>query len=188
MPIPYYRSLTVSNMIRHGGSAIRIQFISTIRHYSTRVNSLQTTPEELVAARKWLTQFNAETIPKDICELSYSRASGPGGQNVNKYADPSNRWAFSLIDIVRVNTKATLRVSLTRLLPLIPPLLHDRIKASRYHAAKSNSLIIQADDSRKQSENAQSCFARLQSLIAEAATTSIPGETSTEQRERIEIL
>ena len=36
-------------------------------------------------ARTWLAGFNANTIPKNICEVTFSRSSGPGGQNVNKY-------------------------------------------------------------------------------------------------------
>lgn len=39
---------------------------------------------ELSAARQWLQKLNPETIPKDIGEVSFSRSSGPGGQNVNK--------------------------------------------------------------------------------------------------------
>lgn len=42
--------------------------------------------EELKAARAWLAKLHAESIPlKSIGELSFSRSSGPGGQNVNKY-------------------------------------------------------------------------------------------------------
>lgn len=42
--------------------------------------------EELHAARKWLAELHAEAIPlQSIGELSFSRSSGPGGQNVNKY-------------------------------------------------------------------------------------------------------
>ena len=40
---------------------------------------------ELDAARKWLSKLDAETIPRTIGEVSFSRSSGPGGQNVNKY-------------------------------------------------------------------------------------------------------
>jgi peptidyl-tRNA hydrolase ICT1 len=44
------------------------------------------TDEELRAARLWLAALDAEAIPlKSIGELSFSRSSGPGGQNVNKY-------------------------------------------------------------------------------------------------------
>jgi peptidyl-tRNA hydrolase ICT1 len=42
--------------------------------------------DELLQARRWLEQLRAETIPRSIGELSFSRSSGPGGQNVNKYA------------------------------------------------------------------------------------------------------
>ena len=42
--------------------------------------------DELQAARSWLAKLHAEAIPlKAIGELSFSRSSGPGGQNVNKY-------------------------------------------------------------------------------------------------------
>jgi peptidyl-tRNA hydrolase ICT1 len=44
------------------------------------------TDEDLRAARSWLAGLDAEAIPlKSIGELSFSRSSGPGGQNVNKY-------------------------------------------------------------------------------------------------------
>ena len=36
-------------------------------------------------ARTWLAKFNADTIPKNIGQFIFSRSSGPGGQNVNKY-------------------------------------------------------------------------------------------------------
>lgn len=41
--------------------------------------------EELQQARAWLAALHADVIPlKTIGELSFSRSSGPGGQNVNK--------------------------------------------------------------------------------------------------------
>lgn len=39
---------------------------------------------QLDAARKWLAELDPETIPRSICDVSFSRSSGPGGQNVNK--------------------------------------------------------------------------------------------------------
>lgn len=42
--------------------------------------------DELQTARAWLDQLHAEAIPlRSIGELTFSRSSGPGGQNVNKY-------------------------------------------------------------------------------------------------------
>lgn len=44
------------------------------------------------AARKWLKDFGRNTIPKNLCEISFSRSSGPGGQNVNKYVDQMSSY------------------------------------------------------------------------------------------------
>ena len=40
--------------------------------------------EEQEAARAWLEQFNRTGIPRRICDVTFSRSSGPGGQKVNK--------------------------------------------------------------------------------------------------------
>jgi peptidyl-tRNA hydrolase ICT1 len=40
--------------------------------------------EDLIAARKWLADLNPDTIPRSLSEITFSRSSGPGGQNVNK--------------------------------------------------------------------------------------------------------
>lgn len=40
--------------------------------------------DELKAARQWLSKLDPDTIPRDLCDVSFSRSSGPGGQNVNK--------------------------------------------------------------------------------------------------------
>ncbi|KAI7327581.1 hypothetical protein KC315_g7034 [Hortaea werneckii] len=126
------------------------------------------TEEELDAARKWLAQLDPDTIPRSICDISFSRSSGPGGQNVNKVA-----------------SKATVRIPTSSILPLLPPLLRPHILASRYHAAKSSELVIQADDSRKQTENVNSAFRRLHELITDAGRQAVPGETSPEQTKRV---
>ncbi|KAL2356181.1 peptidyl-tRNA hydrolase domain-containing protein, partial [Cryomyces antarcticus] len=127
--------------------------------------------EELEAARRWLASFDPETIPKSMCDISFSRSSGPGGQNVNK-----------------VSSKATLRLPLDSLLPMIPSVLHSQIRSSRYCAEKSNSLVIQADDNRKQNDNVHSCFSKLHNLILEVGRDVVPGETSNAQRSRVKNL
>lgn len=41
--------------------------------------------EELSAARNWLAKLDVHTIPRHLCDVSFSRSGGPGGQHVNKY-------------------------------------------------------------------------------------------------------
>lgn len=58
--------------------------IRAIRQYAARRGPVEATEEDLATARKWLANLNAETIPRSIGEVTFSRSSGPGGQNVNK--------------------------------------------------------------------------------------------------------
>ena len=55
-------------------------------HSPSRSTGGSASDDELKVARKWLAELHAEAIPlQSIGELSFSRSSGPGGQNVNKY-------------------------------------------------------------------------------------------------------
>ncbi|EER23220.1 hypothetical protein CPC735_045900 [Coccidioides posadasii C735 delta SOWgp] len=134
--------------------------------HGTRQNA-----EDLQTARSWLSRLSSQTIPRSICEISFSRSSGPGGQNVNK-----------------VNSKVTLRVPLGLLFPLVPSVLHHEIRSSRYLAGRTDSLVIQSDETRKQSQNLELCFEKLRDVLAEAGKAAIPGETSAEQRKRVKEL
>jgi len=40
--------------------------------------------EEQAVGRQWLATFDQSKVPRHSCEVSFSRASGPGGQKVNK--------------------------------------------------------------------------------------------------------
>ncbi|KAK8221847.1 hypothetical protein M8818_000012 [Zalaria obscura] len=137
--------------------------------YATRANTGTGEDEEIAAARRWLADLNPDTIPRNICDVSFSRSSGPGGQNVNK-----------------VNSKATLKLPLSSFLPLVPALFRPYIHRSRYCA--SDSLVIQADDSRKQNDNVQRCFQKLHQLLVEIGKETVPGETTVEQQERVKKL
>ncbi|KAF2150896.1 hypothetical protein K461DRAFT_184686 [Myriangium duriaei CBS 260.36] len=150
-------------------SFARISALPRLR--CARFSSQSTKDEEIQQARTWLAQFDAETIPKNICEFSFSRSSGPGGQNVNK-----------------VNSKATLKVPLSSLRPVIPKLLWSTIATSRYCSDRGQELVIQSDDSRKQQENVQKCLLKLNDLIAQAGRDNVPGETSDAQRSRVKNL
>ncbi|KAJ5760404.1 hypothetical protein N7520_007560 [Penicillium odoratum] len=130
--------------------------------------------QDLELARTWLKTLDSKTIPRQVGELSFSRSSGPGGQNVNNGG--------------RVNTKATLKVPLAALLPLVPRLLHPKLHSSRYASDRSQTLIFQSDETRKQSSNVDSCFDKLHQLLESSAKAVIPGETSPGQKDRVQKL
>lgn len=77
---------------------------------------------------------------------------------------------------------------ISALLQRVPALLHQPLRQSRYLAAKSDDLVIQADDSRKQADNVNACFRKLHELIVQAGKETVPGETSPEQVKRVEQL
>lgn len=64
---------------------VQLQAPPLYRALASRRAGGEASEEDIRAARRWLEKFDPETIPKNICELSFSRSSGPGGQNVNKY-------------------------------------------------------------------------------------------------------
>ena len=94
----------------------------------------------------------------------------------------------ALIHGYRVSSKATLRIDLSSLRPLVPSILWASVTSSSYCASKSNSLVIQSDDSRKQQDNVRSCFVKLNNLLLQAGRNNVPGETSPEQTERVKHL
>lgn len=85
----------------------------------------------------------------------------------------------------RVNSKATLKIPLAALLPLVPSLLHPQLSGSRYATDRSQALVIQSDESRQQSSNVEACFDKLHQLLLSSAKEVIPGVTSQEQSNRV---
>ncbi|RPB25518.1 hypothetical protein L211DRAFT_806038, partial [Terfezia boudieri ATCC MYA-4762] len=125
--------------------------------------------EGLKEARKWLSSFTPDSIPREYCDVSFSRSSGPGGQNVNK-----------------LNTKATLRFNLNKASNHIPSLIMIRIRSDpsigRYRTIH-DELLIQSDTYRKQLDNELECYRKLYQSIVEAA--ALPGETSAEKKDHV---
>ncbi len=93
------------------------------------------------------------TLPAAALRFVFSRASGPGGQNVNK-----------------VNTRATLTVLFADLALVLPPHALARLRrvASCYLAAGPDRLVIHAGDSRSQRANRKACLDRLRRVLLQA--------------------
>ena len=95
-------------------------------------------------------------IPRTELEFTYTRSSGPGGQNVNK-----------------VSTKAVLRWDV-RQSPSLPVAVRDRF-FERYAArlTKDGHLILQSQKYRDQPRNAEDCLERLKTLILDVAAAPV---------------
>lgn len=81
-----------------------------------------------------------------------------------------------------------MKVPLQSLLPLVPRILHPHLRSSRYYADRTQMLVIQSEESRKQAANVESCYEKLHRLLKTTAEDVIPGETSEEQREKVQKL
>ncbi|MDI1485040.1 MAG: hypothetical protein OHK93_000174 [Ramalina farinacea] len=164
-------------MLRRISIKPSLQQVTSQHHFGTSNRLADPRPldaeseEEHRQARQWMNDVDVKEIAKSMCDISFSRSSGPGGQNVNK-----------------VSSKATFRLDVDRFLPQVPKLLHESIKSSRYYANKSNSLVIQADTSRSQGDNVRDCYTKLHQALKDAAKSSIKGESSREQVEKVKRL
>lgn len=90
------------------------------------------------------------TIPDEDLRFSFSRSSGPGGQNVNK-----------------VNSKATLHFAFRRSTSL-PPGVRDRF-AQKFASRLTNEgeVVITSQESRDQPKNVDSCLEKLRQMLLE---------------------
>ncbi|KAK7461806.1 hypothetical protein VKT23_008237 [Stygiomarasmius scandens] len=125
------------------------------------------TPEQHLAARSWAEKFKTRRIPKKLVEFTFSRSSGPGGQNVNK-----------------VNTKATLRCSLE--VEWIPGWGREGLKGCPHYVSSTKSIQISSTQYRSQAQNVEDCLDKLHALILTTSIAPIRNPTSEETKKRVE--
>ena len=112
-------------------------------------------------------------IPLDEIEFTYTRSSGPGGQNVNK-----------------VNSKAVLRWAAMQS-PSMPADVRNRFLA-RYKSKLTNEgeLILTSQDYRDQGRNVADCLEKLRAMLLSVAVApktrrkTKPGKGAIERRLR----
>ena len=110
------------------------------------------------------------SIPESLLTFTFSRSSGPGGQNVNK-----------------LSTKAELRVPLAPL-PIPSDARHRLAALAGQRLTSDGDLLIIADEHRSQSRNKSEALARLRELIVQALVRpkkrrpTRPSKSSVERR------
>ncbi|XP_078510612.1 large ribosomal subunit protein mL62 [Lissotriton helveticus] len=103
-------------------------------------------------------------IPTDRLRISYSRSSGPGGQNVNK-----------------VNTKAEIRFHLASADWISEDVRLKIAEKYKNKINKSGELIITSEVSRYQMRNLADCLQKLRDMVTESST--MPKVVSKEEAE-----
>jgi ribosome-associated protein len=90
------------------------------------------------------------TIPDEDLHFTFSRSSGPGGQNVNK-----------------VNSKATLHFSVRHSTSLPPGVRERFVQKFGSRLTNEGDVVITSQESRDQPKNIDSCLEKLRGMILE---------------------
>ena len=110
-----------------------------------------------------------QNIPDQALSFQFVRATGPGGQHVNK-----------------TSSAVQLRVDLAR--TGLPPVVRERLlRLAGRRANRAGEIVITADRFRSQPQNRRDALARLDSLLARAwrrPKARIPTQPTTASRSR----
>ncbi|EGV62345.1 aminoacyl-tRNA hydrolase [Yamadazyma tenuis] len=143
----FLRPVSTPNVIRHTFSwDLWSRRCVPAAFYSSQAFS----EAEITKAKQWHQQFTASSIPIKEFEVAYSRASGPGGQKVNK-----------------TSSKATVSLAPDRWLNpqfcyWIPAAIRSQLKTNKIrYETKTGGVLIQSDTSRNRDVNTTECLNKL---------------------------
>lgn len=130
---------------------------------------------DIKACKDWLQSSTHKIIPTKEFDITYSRASGPGGQKVNK---TSSKATVSLKDYRWLNPTFCY---------WIPDAIRHQLKHNNVrYVTKNDGLVIQSDNSRSREVNAEECFKKLWQEIK--AKVYFPNEVSEDGKKKWEKL
>ena len=72
-----YTVRTYAKVDRRNPTKFKLHSPGTLKGYQMN--------DDMRALQNWIQWFTLEKIPQHLCTVTFSRSSGPGGQNVNKY-------------------------------------------------------------------------------------------------------
>ncbi|KAH6909360.1 RF-1 domain-containing protein [Coprinopsis sp. MPI-PUGE-AT-0042] len=150
-----------------------------IRQYSTRTPLPRPpllhdvpAPEtaDAVLIKNWADLFQKISVTElrgaDGVKCTFSRSSGPGGQNVNK-----------------VNTKVTLRCDIDS--SWVPKWAAQDFIKDPHYVKSSHSLLVTSTFTRSQAQNIDDCLGKLKNLILSTALARVRNPTSAETQKRV---
>uniref|UniRef100_F7G597 Large ribosomal subunit protein mL62 n=1 Tax=Ornithorhynchus anatinus TaxID=9258 RepID=F7G597_ORNAN len=108
--------------------------------------------------------------PADRLTITYSRSSGPGGQNVNK-----------------VNSKAEVRFHLASADWIAEPLRQKIAIEQRNRINKLGELIVNSESSRYQLRNLAECLQKIRDIISQASQEPRAPSKETKEQHRLRV-
>ncbi|EFI27981.1 hypothetical protein CC1G_14473 [Coprinopsis cinerea okayama7 len=166
-----YRNITLFQSLRTSPSILcRLYATSSLPTPPATTDVPKPDSKDASGVHKWAEEFKAlnPDFLRDApgVSLSFSRSSGPGGQNVNK-----------------VNTKVSLRCDLNS--PWIPQWARKDFVKDPHYVASTHTLLVTSTFTRSQAQNIDDCLEKLKNLILSVAMSRIQNPTSAETKQRV---